>query len=315
MVNGENQEMHTSKQIPALLSALAFTGLAACGQEGATDADASTTPAAEETAAASDAMSAEEMLQAVIAGDHRSEEERARDAFRHPAETLAFFGVEPTMTVVEVSPGGGWYTKIIAPYMKAGGGAYFAANFDPASSEYAARSVAAFKENYMSDPETYGDISLTVLDGDADIAPAGTADAVLTFRNVHNWTGRGVADDYFGKFFTALKPGGVLGVVEHRADGPEGEGDSGYVAEATVIALAEAAGFELDERSEINANAADTKDHPFGVWTLPPVRRSSAVRGQEDPDFDRAKYDAIGESDRMTLKFRKPIAADGALLE
>lgn len=307
--------MQKKTQISALLSALALSGLAACGQDKAADAAPSTEPADAQTAEKSAAMSSEDSLAAVLASDHRSEEERARDAYRHPSETLLFFGVTPEMSVVEVSPGGGWYTKIIAPYLKSGGGAYYAANFDPASSDYAARSVTAFKENYMSAPETYGDVNLTVLGGEAGIAPAGTADAVLTFRNVHNWTGRGVAGDYFAQFYDALKPGGVLGVVEHRADTPEGEGDSGYVTEATVIALAEAAGFELDARSEINANAADTKDHPFGVWTLPPVRRSSAVRGQEDPDFDRAKYDAIGESDRMTLKFRKPIAADGALLE
>lgn len=251
----------------------------------------------------------------VLAGDHRSDEERARDQFRNPKETLEFFGIEPEMTVVEIWPGGGWYTNVIAPYLAKGDGVYYAANFSPDRSERAAAAIASFKEKYGNDEETYGTVAVTVLGANSEIAPAGSADVVLTFRNVHNWLGRGDAPVYFQKFYDALRPGGVLGVVEHRADSVDVDRSSGYVAEQTVIEFAQAAGFELDQRSEINANTADTKDHPFGVWTLPPVRRSSAVRGQVDPDLDREKYDAIGESDRMTLKFRKPIAADGALLE
>jgi len=302
--------------VAPFLAGVAALFLAACGGETAPDA-----PPQEDAAA----PSREEMLAAVLAGDHRTEAERARDRYRNPAETLLFFGVEPDMTVVEVWPGGGWYTQVIAPYLKAGGGTYYAASFDPESdSERVQAGLAAFREAYADKPEIYGEINMTALSGDA-IAPDGSADVVLTFRNVHNWIGRGSAAEYFAKFHRALKPGGVLGVVDHRADGaPEGDdasdfvyedGSAGYVLEADVIALAVAAGFELAERSEINANPKDSKNHPFGVWTLPPTRRSSAVRGEEDPDFDRSAYDAIGESDRMTLKFVKPISVDGALLE
>ena len=293
----------------AFLAAAAAAIITGCSNETASETSASDEPA--EKAAPSNS----DILDSVLAGDHRSEEERARDQFRNPKETLLFFGVEPDMTVVEIWPGGGWYTNVIAPYLAKGEGTYYAAHFNPNRSERAAAAISAFKEKYGADPETYGDVTVTTLGADSDIAPEGSADVVLTFRNVHNWMGGDDTAVYFQKFYDALRPGGVLGVVEHRADSPEGEGSSGYVAEETVIAFATAAGFEFDQRSDINANEADTKDHPFGVWTLPPVRRSSAVRGQEDPDFDRAKYDAIGESDRMTLKFRKPIAADGALLE
>lgn len=276
-------------------------------------------PAGEAAATVSEAEKpdAAATLDAVLAGAFRPDAERARDGARHPKETLLFFGAEPSMTIVEVSPGGGWYTNIIAPFLAKGEGTYYAANIDPNASPRAAESVAAFAAKYQGDPATYGTVVLTVL-ADAEIAPPESADMVLTFRNVHNWMGGGAAPANFAKFYAALKPGGVLGVVEHRADETataETEGSSGYVKESTVIAFAEAAGFELEARSDINANPADTKDHPFGVWTLPPVRRSSAVAGTTDPDFDRAKYDAIGESDRMTLKFRKPVGADGALLQ
>jgi predicted methyltransferase len=257
-------------------------------------------------------------LSAVLAGDHRTEEERARDMYRHPVETLMFFGVEPSMAVVEVSPGGGWYSQVIAPYLNTGGGKFYAAGFpSEGASERALAALATYRETYVDHPEIYGAVEMTALGEGHHIAPPGSADVVLTFRNVHNWQMNGSAQANFNEFYNALKPGGVLGVVEHRADGSSApdDGTSGYVYTDDVKALAKAAGFEFDSSSEVNANAADTKDHPFGVWTLPPVRRSSAVRGQDDPEFDRAKYDAIGESDRMTLKFRKPLAADGALLE
>jgi predicted methyltransferase len=288
-----------------LAAAIAFFAAAACGR--------TTTEEATEAAP----LTATELLDAVIAGDHRTPEERARDQYRHPKETLLFFGLEPGMTVVEIWPGGGWYTNILAPFSKRGGGVYYAAGLDPAASERAAKAVADFEAKFVSNPDIYGDVKLTAL-GKGDIAPPGTADIILTFRNVHNWLVAGTAEANFRAFYDALRPGGVLGVVEHRADPGSTEADegrSGYVREATVKTLAEAAGFEFDSSSEINANPKDTKDHPFGVWTLPPVRRSSAVAGVEDPDFDRAKYDAIGESDRMTLKFVKPLGAEGALLQ
>ena len=222
------------------------------------------------------------------------------------------------MNVVEIWPGGGWYTQVIAPYLKTGGGTYYAAGFSrDGASDRVIAALDRFQETYVDKPEIYGNITMTVLGDGGEIAPTGTADVVLTFRNVHNWQYRETDTEYFAAFFAALKPGGVLGVVEHRGDGADviDDGTSGYVYTDEVKRLAAEAGFEFDRSSEINANPKDTKVHPFGVWTLPPARRSSETRGAEDPDFDRAKYDAIGESDRMTLMFRKPLADDGALLE
>lgn len=257
----------------------------------------------------------EHTISSIVDGKHRKNEEKDRDEFRNPTETLEFFGVQNDMTVVEIWPGGGWYTNIIAPYLATGDGVYYAASFDPNSSDRARQAIQRFQDKFQSNDELYGDVRLTSLSN--SVAPQGGADMVLTFRNVHNWMQNGKAKDNFNKFFVALKPGGVLGVVEHRAseDAVGADGTNGYVKESTVQAYAEAAGFVFEEASEINANPQDTKDHPYGVWTLPPVRRSSEVRGVVDPGFDRGKYDLIGESDRMTLKFRKPLSADGALLE
>jgi predicted methyltransferase len=280
----------------AVISALVM--IAACGRR----AEPETTP--EETPAA--APDAGALLDAAIASDIRTAEEKARDVWRHPKETLEFFGVEPSMTVVEVWPGGGWYARILAPYLKSGGGVYLAAHFDPGSGARAAAAVDQFKADF-SDTKVFGDVRIGAL-GAGPIAPPESADIVLTFRNVHNWLASGDAEAHFRAYYAALKPGGVLGVVEHRAneDADERDGATGYVKESTVKALAEAAGFVFEASSEINANPRDTKDHPLGVWMLPPVRRMAAARGQEDPAADRAKYEAIGESDRMTLKFRKP---------
>lgn len=300
---------HRPKMLAALAAASAFA-LNACSPAPTGDASQSG-----ENAAPADNQTA---LTAILAGEHRSVEERARDAYRHPVETLEFFDVQPNMTVIEIWPGGGWYTQIIAPYLKSGGGKYYAASFPTeGASERTLDALARFKQTYVAKPEIYGDIDMTALGGNHHVAPTSSADVVLTFRNVHNWRNNGAAQEYFNEFYRALKPGGVLGVVEHRADGAaqQQDGSSGYVYEDEVKALASAAGFDFETSSEINANPADTKDHPFGVWTLPPTRRSSAIRGEEDAAFDRAAFDAIGESDRMTLKFRKPIAADGALLE
>lgn len=243
-----------------------------------------------------------------------------RDPYRHPAETLAFFGLEPDMIVVELYPGGGWYTEIIAPFLKSGGGHYVAAGFDPAiDSDYLRQAIADFEERFVSKPEIFGEIEVTVLSKDAPgIAAPESADMVLTFRNVHNWMEGGFAQKAFDDMYAALKPGGVLGVVEHRAnaDSPQDEtAESGYVREDYVIGLAEKAGFVLEARSEINANPKDTKDHPFGVWTLPPTLRTADYQGEVVADYDKQKYLDIGESDRMTLRFRKPMNPDAALME
>ncbi|MEX2962012.1 class I SAM-dependent methyltransferase [Microbulbifer sp. TYP-18] len=245
-----------------------------------------------------------EDLKSVIDGKQRTEAYVARDRYRHPEETLKFLGIKPDMTVVEITPGGGWYTEILAPYLKEGGRLY-AAHF-PAQSEsnYYRRSLKAFKEKMAADEGSYSEVVLTEFNPRAgvEIAPQGSADAVVTFRNVHNWMRHeGDADKAFASFYKALKPGGILGVVEHRAKpgtSQEGMIESGYVTQDYVIKLAQKAGFELEATSEVNANPQDTADHPRGVWTLPPSLRLK--------DQDKAKYLAIGESDRMTLRFRKP---------
>jgi predicted methyltransferase len=239
----------------------------------------------------------------VLAGAHRSTENRARDAHRHPADTLLFFGIKPDMTVVEVWPGaGGWYTEILAPLL-APRGKLYAAQLPPApGNEYVTASLRRFNEKLAAQPDLYGKVEVTTLgpSGEA-IAPPGSADLVVTFRNVHNWMNLGYAKEAFAAMFAALKPGGILGVVEHRGDPnkpQDARAATGYVNEEYAIGLIEAAGFELVARSEINANPGDTKDYEQGVWTLPPDFRLGKR--------ERAKYEAIGESDRFTLKFRKP---------
>ncbi len=250
---------------------------------------------AEETPAQDD------RLKEAIAGEHRSEENKARDKYRHPFETLTFFGIEPDMTVVEIYPGRGWYTEVLAPYLKGSGTLYAAEH--PGDPSYAAvqRSLEAFDQKVKDAPELYREVTRTKLTKDGDIAPPGSADLVVTFRNLHSFMGSGTEQEALAAMFKALKPGGMLGVVQHRGD-PNVKQDpkagSGYVNEDHVIELAEKAGFELAEKSEINANPKDTKDYAKGVWTLPPSLRLG--------DEDREKYLAIGESDRMTLKFVKP---------
>ena len=215
-----------------------------------------------------------------------------------------FFGVTPEMTVVEISPGGsGWYMELLAPYLR-DHGKYYAASYDQSSkTDYVVRNLVAFNKKIKARPDVYDRINVTEFSPPTKvaIAPAGSADMVLTFRNVHNWVGGGSADAAFTAFYTTLKPGGILGVVEHRAsnDQPQDpKAQSGYVREDYVIALAEKAGFKLIGRSEINANPKDTKDYKKGVWSLPPSLRAG--------DGNEQKYRDIGESDRMTLVFMKP---------
>lgn len=240
-------------------------------------------------------------LKTIVNGDQRSAEHKARDKYRHPVETLAFFGIRPNMTVVELWPFGGWYTEIVAPYVK-DQGSYYAAAQDPTSNDREDQEYnAELKKLLDAHPDLYGKVKWSVLaKGKYDIAPAGSADMVLTFRNIHNWVWSGDEKEVFAAAFRALKPGGILGVEEHRNNDPKAEPKRGdaYTGEDYAIALIESVGFKLAGRSNINNNPKDTKDYPKGVWTLPP----SFALG----DKDRAKYAAIGESDRFTLKFVKP---------
>jgi len=289
-----------------LLVAVSALALAAC-TPAKTPAPASVEAAAAETAPAM-------TLAEAAASDVRTDAEKARDAWRHPVETLEFFGVEADDKVVEVWPGGGWYTNILAPWLASGGGTLVAAGFDASSIEDAERRarteerIAEFKANYAK--PGFGTLEHSVFSAQSGPLTAdGTADVVLTFRNLHNWMAQGYTEKFFADAYTALKPGGVLGVVEHRLPSTQAQdpkATSGYVHEDYVKALAAAAGFEFVEASEINANPADTADHPFGVWTLPPNSAAADREGKTPDGFDPEKYKAIGESDRMTLKFRKP---------
>ena len=249
--------------------------------------------------------SAAARIDAALAGTHREAKNTARDAFRHPKETLLFLGLQPDMNVVEIWPSGGWYAEILAPVLR-GTGTYYAAGYDvdaPNQPAYRARTQQAFEAKLASNPEVYDEVVMTrlALPDSHEIAPPGSADLVLTFRNTHTFLRADQAEAMFAVFYQALRPGGTLGVVQHRARPGTSLADmkrTGYVTEELVIRLAADAGFVLTGRSEINANPRDTTDYPEGVWTLPPSLRLG--------DSDRDKYLAIGESDRMTLRFMKP---------
>ncbi|MCC5996316.1 MAG: class I SAM-dependent methyltransferase [Oceanicaulis sp.] len=298
-------------QVMALSAAL---GLAACGNDDAPAPEAPAGDAAPE-ALDQDAPGSEPAealdftrLSDVTAAPWRDGAARGRDAARNPADTLEFFEIDPASVIVEIWPGGGWYTDILAPWITAHGGRYIAAW--PSVGPDNARAIA-LRERFAArfDDPAFGELTLAEFgpEGLSGVAP-GSADAILTFRNVHNWMAGGFAETAFESFHTALKPGGLLGVVEHRLPAnrvQDPRAASGYVQEDYVVALAAEAGFELVAASEINANPADTADHPFGVWTLPPVGRTSPLGEPHDPSFDRTPFEAIGESDRMTLLFRK----------
>ncbi len=294
-----------------LALALALT-LAACqpADEAAPPADASADATTADAAPAETAPAVEpaaDPLDAILAGNWRDPANVARDAARHPRETLAFFGVGPSQAILEISPGGGWYTEILAP-LPQDKGRYVGALVDPAKAgseraqQYYATNNDKLRAKLAERPDVYGNATLVEYDPKAPVfGEPGSMDVVLTFRNVHNWTMSGDEAAMFKGFFEVLRPGGVLGVVEHRAAPGktfEEVKESGYLPEDYVIGLATAAGFVLEEKSEVNANPADTKDHPNGVWTLPP--------SNNHPEEERAKYAAIGESDRMTLRFVKP---------
>jgi predicted methyltransferase len=243
-------------------------------------------------------FAADAALTAAAKGHQRDAANTARDGARHPVESLAFWGLKPGMTVIEIAPGGGYWSEILAPYALATKGHYIAATGSPT------QKLPARFENAA----VYGPIHYTVFSGSSGaLAPAGSADLILTARNIHNWIPGGSAEKTFRDFHAALKPGGILAVEEHRSDPkPTAErASTGYVNTNDVIALATKAGFKLEARSEINANAKDTKDHPYGVWTLPPTRRGPATGATPILGYDRIKHDAVGESDRMTLRFVK----------
>ena len=241
-------------------------------------------------------------LDNILADPHRPEADRARDRYRHPKDTLLFFGIRPEMKVLEVWPEPGWYTDVIAPLVR-DRGKYYAAVIEPdPQSQYITARLEGYRKKLASDPTLYGNATIVTFPSHGgDVVPPGTVDMVVTFRNIHNWMAQGTASEAFATMFKALKPGGVLGVVEHRGNPAlpqDPKAKSGYVTEEYAIKLIEAQGFRLVGTSEVNANPKDTKDYEQGVWTLPPTYRLG--------DKDREKYAAIGESDRFTLKFEKP---------
>ena len=248
-------------------------------------------------------------IEKAASGTWRPAEEKARDVYRHPVDSLAFWGIKPGMTILEVQPGGGWWTNILAPYARMTKSKFYATAPDisnPNASEGARKAREAYIQKF-SDPAVYGTVNLVDWGKNAAPLPASKFDFVLVSREIHNWIPQGSLDKDLANIFAATKPGGVLAIEEHRAKPTQDPTTyNGYVPEAYMIEQAEKAGFKLAAKSEINANPKDDTNHPFGVWTLPPVRKSSDNGAPVDPSFDRAKYDAIGESDRMTLRFVKP---------
>ncbi len=252
-----------------------------------------------------------DVLADIVAGPQRSPAFKARDRWRHPDESLTFWGLQPGDVILEIDPAGGYWTEMLAPFAKATGGRYIGAAADlddPKLTPQQRQGRAAFEAKF-ADTAVWGKVETTGFGPvSKPMTAPGSVDFILAGRNIHNFMGRGTLDKLLSDSFAALKPGGVLAIEEHRAD-PRPMVDNasdGYVSEAFVIAAAGKAGLKLDARSEINANPKDSKDHPFGVWTLPPTRQS-APRGQPpNPAFDHTRYDTIGESDCMTLRFRKP---------
>jgi predicted methyltransferase len=260
---------------------------------GASTQTPTTAPIHDDPTAVEAASDSESALRAAVDGPQRTEEDRARDVYRHPVETLAFFGITPDDDILELAPGGGWYTRILAPLVR-GAGSLTVALPD-------GRYGDTFRQLQTDDPALYGDVRLARLtppDG-IELGEPESVDVVLTFRNTHGWVNSGSDRAVYDAVYRVLRPGGTFGVVQHRdAEGATMDATRGYVPEAHVIEVAQQAGFELAGRSDINANPADTRDHPEGVWSLPPVLRGG--------DVDRDRFTQIGESDRMTLRFVKP---------
>ncbi|MDA0830923.1 MAG: methyltransferase [Proteobacteria bacterium] len=244
-----------------------------------------------------------QLLDDALVGEHRTPAYAVRDEFRHPKETLLFFGLKPESSVVEITPGFGWYAEILAPFLSANGQYYYTSyTLDEDINPYFIKVEKAFKEKIALNPDIYEKLTWVHFDSSQPaFAPDGPVDIVLTFRNVHNWAKSGVTESMFAGFAQALKPGGVLGLVEHRAKPGTPLEDQiriGYMTVEYVVQMAKNAGFRLDASSEINANSKDTTDHPSGVWNLLPNLRNVA-------EEDKAAIVAIGESDRMTLRFVK----------
>lgn len=294
-----------------LLASLISLSLVACQKAPAPAADAVVTaPGAVEPASpTAAAVPFADTLAQLVSGTHRSTENIARNEARHPAETLAFFGLAANTNLIEIAPGGGWYTEILAPAVKTEG-SYTAIMVDPAATtsdrarEYNEKANKALADQFAANPDLYGQARMLAIDPKNPVlGDASSADMVVTFRNIHGWANSDSAAPMFSAFFAVLKPGGVLGVEQHRAAAgtdPKETAKKGYVSEEYVIGLATAAGFQLTEQSEINANPKDDRDHPSGVWSLAP--------NLDVPEAEKAAYSEIGESDRMTLKFTKPAA-------
>jgi predicted methyltransferase len=256
---------------------------------------------------------ADAVLAQVIAGDWRSAEQKSRDAVRKPAEALEFWGLKPGMSILEVAPGAqAWWTEILAPYAARTGGRYTATApniYSPTISVRALQARMAFEYRYLN-AVRYGRVNLVNWGGDAAPLAPNQFDWVMVARGFHNFMGAGLTEKFLNDIYVSLKPGGIVAIEQHRANPgvQDPKAPTGYVTETYLIEAMTRAGFKLDARSELNANPKDTKDHPFGVWTLPPTRATSLPGSGKppDPNFDHTKYDAIGESDRMTLRFVKP---------
>jgi len=257
----------------------------------------------------------EARIERAMLGDHRSEENMARNTWRHPVGTLTFLGLEDGMTVMEIWPGGGWYTEVLAPVVRHHG-QFVVAGYDtdvPDQPAYRYRLQMQLLDKFAARPDVYDQVATVPFSPpqSASLGEANSIDLVLTFRNTHGWVGEGIAESVFAEFARVLKPGGILGVVQHRAaDGvdPVKSAETGYVPESAVIDLARKAGLYLEARSEVNANARDNRDHAGGVWSLPPgLALCRELEAEDEIAACNARYQAIGESDRMTLRFRKPL--------
>jgi predicted methyltransferase len=263
--------------------------------------------------AAATTPAADAALANIVNGAWRTDAEKSRDAYRHPAATLAFWQIRPTMTVVEIRPGGGYWTDILAPYLAQGGGKLIVTSGDPdkmTPAQITGRDN--FLKTYKDNPTLFGTLGLGVFAANSDkpLAPAGSVDLIISSRNFHGFVLQNIKDYAIKSMFDALKPGGLVGIEQHRGDARRAQNPStGYMRQDWVIAEMRKGGFEFVGSSELNANPNDTKDHPFGVWTLPPTLQNAPNGQPANPSFDNTKFKAIGESDRMTLLFRKPASS------